>query len=243
VGTSQEYRLKITDFSVLRCLISALYDGTSNLREAGPEIVEVVSASPQAWVQPDLTPIALRIVAGDETAETELFNTLNRGMRLIVARRLGRPDFVDDVVNEVFRITIGNLRSGKLNDPCRLLGYIRSIIHHVVAGHIQDQIRERADQCIDSVIELRLADQRESPEEILRRRESESLVNGTLSSLNPRDREILTRFYLDGETQEQICAAMGLTETQFRLLKSRAKSRFGTAGKRRLSSFRLRLAS
>jgi hypothetical protein len=35
-------------------------------------------------------------------------------------------------------------------------------------------------------------------------------------------------------TQEEICVEMGLTETQFRLLKSRAKARFGELGKRRL---------
>ena len=50
-----------------------------------------------------------------------------------------------------------------------------------------------------------------------------------------RDREVLTRFYLHEQTQEQICAEMGLSETQFRLLKSRAKTRFGDAGKSMLS--------
>jgi DNA-directed RNA polymerase specialized sigma subunit len=55
-----------------------------------------------------------------------------------------------------------------------------------------------------------------------------------LRSMSARDREILTRFYLQEQTQEQICAEMNLTETQFRLLKSRAKARFGELGKRRL---------
>jgi RNA polymerase sigma-70 factor, ECF subfamily len=48
-------------------------------------------------------------------------------------------------------------------------------------------------------------------------------------------REILTRFYLQEESQEEICAVMILTETQFRLLKSRAKSRFGELGKKKLA--------
>jgi RNA polymerase sigma-70 factor (ECF subfamily) len=52
--------------------------------------------------------------------------------------------------------------------------------------------------------------------------------------LSDRDREILTRFYLDEQTQEQICGEMNLTETQFRLLKSRAKARFGELGRRKL---------
>src|SRR6266851_4698063 len=48
-------------------------------------------------------------------------------------------------------------------------------------------------------------------------------------------REILTRFYLYEQSQDQICSEMGLTLTQFRLLKSRAKGRFGELGRKRLT--------
>jgi len=56
-----------------------------------------------------------------------------------------------------------------------------------------------------------------------------------LQEISPRDREILTRFYLHGQEQDEICQEMNLTETQFRLLKSRAKARFGELGRKRLS--------
>ena len=47
-----------------------------------------------------------------------------------------------------------------------------------------------------------------------------------------RDREILQRFYVLEQSQAQICAEMELSYNQFRLLKSRAKARFGELGKR-----------
>lgn len=53
--------------------------------------------------------------------------------------------------------------------------------------------------------------------------------------LNAHSREILTRFYLHEQSQEEICSEMALTETQFRLLKSRAKARFGELGKKKLA--------
>ncbi len=53
-----------------------------------------------------------------------------------------------------------------------------------------------------------------------------------LTSISRRDREILQRFYVDEQSQETICAEMGLTYNQFRLLKSRAKARFGDLGRR-----------
>ena len=60
------------------------------------------------------------------------------------------------------------------------------------------------------------------------------LMRVVLGELSGKDREILTRFYLNEQAQEQICAEMDLTDTQFRLLKSRAKARFGELGRRKL---------
>ena len=48
-----------------------------------------------------------------------------------------------------------------------------------------------------------------------------------LGSLNDKERQILTRFYLHEQSKEQICREMDLTDTQFRLAKSRAKQRLG----------------
>jgi DNA-directed RNA polymerase specialized sigma24 family protein len=59
-------------------------------------------------------------------------------------------------------------------------------------------------------------------------------MRSVLSSISTRDSEILTRFYLLEQTQEEICTEMKLSETQFRLLKSRAKARFGELGRRKL---------
>jgi putative toxin-antitoxin system antitoxin component (TIGR02293 family) len=62
--------------------------------------------------------------------------------------------------------------------------------------------------------------------------ERRGLIETALAGLAGRDREILTRFFLHEETPEQICTEMGLTDTQFRLLKSRAKARFGELGRK-----------
>ena len=74
-------------------------------------------------------------------------------------------------------------------------------------------------------------------------RQNGQLAMRVLNSIAKRDREVLVRFYLQEQTPDEICQAMQLTETQFRLIKSRAKARFGELGKRRLASHsRLRVA-
>jgi DNA-directed RNA polymerase specialized sigma24 family protein len=61
-------------------------------------------------------------------------------------------------------------------------------------------------------------------------------MKSALSALSKRDRDILIRFYLKEQPQEQICREMSLSETQFRLLKSRAKAKFGEIGKKKLAT-------
>jgi DNA-directed RNA polymerase specialized sigma24 family protein len=57
-------------------------------------------------------------------------------------------------------------------------------------------------------------------------REQKQIALKVLRDLRPGDREGLVRFYLTGQSEEQICADLGLTPTRFRLIKSRARRRF-----------------
>jgi RNA polymerase sigma-70 factor (ECF subfamily) len=83
-------------------------------------------------------------------------------------------------------------------------------------------------------------DSSRSPEEECLDREREDSMRRVLAALSERDREALTRFYLQKQSAETICAEMGLPTTQFRLLKSRAKARFAKLDKTRLVQKTLR---
>jgi RNA polymerase sigma-70 factor (ECF subfamily) len=82
---------------------------------------------------------------------------------------------------------------------------------------------------------LRLSDHDKSTEEEPVLRQHEEVAEAVLRIISSRDREILTRFYLMEQAPEEICREMNLSETQFRLLKSRAKARFGELGRKKLS--------
>ena len=62
-----------------------------------------------------------------------------------------------------------------------------------------------------------------------------SLVQAAMRRLGPVDRELLTRFYLDEQAQNQICNEMGLTDTQFRLLKSKAMTKLAGSSRKTVS--------
>jgi len=91
-----------------------------------------------------------------------------------------------------------------------------------------DQVVHSRKQQADIGTGRTVADCKRNPKQVERQ---EAIAKKVLQGISRRDREILTRFYLLEETQEQI-SGRNLSETQFRLLKSRAKAsfrRFGAA--------------
>ncbi|HTB14797.1 MAG TPA: sigma-70 family RNA polymerase sigma factor [Bryobacteraceae bacterium] len=214
---------------------------------AGPEIVEIAGPilavdagavqiekdgeeeeSYAAWVE-----LVDRIRFNETDGMEELYELFSKGIRFYLCRQLG-PQELDDKVHDTFVVVVQAIRRGELREPSRLMGFVRTIVRRQVAAHIDKVVHTRRDQ-IDLDSTVRLADPEGNPEERAMFSQRSELINRVLGELSDRDREILTRFYLLEQGQDQICSEMGLSETQFRLLKSRAKARFGELGKKKLT--------
>jgi RNA polymerase sigma-70 factor, ECF subfamily len=191
---------------------------------------------PQAGTEsapPDLCSLVERIRTGDPAGMEELYAVFSKGIRFYLCRQLG-PQDLDDRLHDVFLIITQAIRRGELREPERLMGYVRTIVRRQVAAHIDIAVQARRNQTeIDT--ELNLSDREPNPEIRAIQRENTELAMRILRSIPKRDREVLVRFYLEEQPAQQICTAMNLTETQFRLIKSRAKARFGELGKARLA--------
>jgi RNA polymerase sigma factor (sigma-70 family) len=198
------------------------------LREAEP-LTDVGSGLPQR----DWPGLVTRIQSGDREAMEELYNILTGGMRYYLYRMLG-PQDLDDRLHDCFLAVAKAIRGGQVQQPDRLMGFVRTIVRRQIAGHIASaaECRQREIDLNDTAPQ---ASRGLDPESAAISGQHEQLVATVLKTMFGRDREILNRFYLDEHSQEQICKDMSLTPTQFRLLKSRAKTRFGEFGKRRLS--------
>ena len=71
-------------------------------------------------------------------------------------------------------------------------------------------------------------------------RERRQIMRQVFTALSQREREILERFYLEEQSEVQIRQEMKLTGTNYRVLKSRAKAKFGSTGQHWLHSSRMR---
>ena len=193
--------------------------------ESGPEL-QVGTAEP-SWAL-----VVDRIRAGEASGMEDLYRIFSKGIRYYLYRQLG-PQDLDDKVHDIFLIITQSIQRGDLRDPERLMGYVRTVVRRQVAAHIDVAVQARRNSELND--SRQTCDRGLNPEGGLIERQNEELALRILNSLQKRDREVLVRFYLDEQPADRICQEMGLSETQFRLIKSRAKARFGELGRRRFA--------
>ena len=171
--------------------------------------------------------------AGDPAGLEELYAVFARGVRFFLWRQIG-PHDLDDKVHDVFLIIAQAIQRDELREPERLMGYVRTIVRRQVAAHIESAVKSRRNHRPADLL-VTVSDRRPDPECSVIARQNHEVAMRVLKSLPPRDREVLVRFYLREQAADEICRDMELTETQFRLIKSRAKARYGKLGRRRLA--------
>lgn len=181
--------------------------------------------------QTDWAQVVERIRQGDERAMEELYAYFGKGVRYFLLRRLG-VDELEDRVHDVFLVVAAAIQNGELRDPSRLMGFVRTVVRRAIAGVIQDNVTSRVSYMDLESLTFSVADWRLDPEKTAQQEQRTEVVRRLLQGASRRDREVLRRFYMEEQSQEQICAEMGLSYNQFRLLKSRAKARFSEMGQR-----------
>jgi RNA polymerase sigma-70 factor, ECF subfamily len=182
----------------------------------------------------DWAALVAQIKAGEDAGMEHLYKLFSRGIRYYLCRQLG-PQELEDKVHDTFLIVVNAIKRGDLREPERLMGFVRTVVRRQVAAYIENAVHTRREQA-DLESGVTVADRTQNPEQEAIGKQRAELMKSALDALSKRDREILVRFYLQEQSQDQICREMSLTETQFRLLKSRAKAKFGEIGKKKLAS-------
>jgi RNA polymerase sigma factor (sigma-70 family) len=197
-----------------------------------PLTVPETAATSTGHAQSQWPELVRRLRTGDPSAMEDLYRVFSDGIRLYLWRQLGPQDLTDKV-HDLFLTVTQSIRNGELREPERLMGYVRTVVRRQVAGHIHvAREQRRTAHPLDTGTALH--DGRWNPEYHVIRRQYRDVARRILSAMREREREVLVRFYLEEQPAEQICEAMQLTSTQFRLLKSRAKARFGILCRGRL---------
>ena len=212
----------------------------ASLAYASPQQIDIGGAIPDTPAQNLAQNVDLvrRVQRGDADGMAELYEFISTGLRPYLARQLRSQDF-HDKVHSIFVDVVIAIQRGQLREPHRLMGFARTIARRKVSGYIDDAASSRRNQ-VEIGSAFWLASPRATPETEMISRQQQDLVRWTLAHLSEREGEILSRFYMQEQSQQQICSEMGLTHTQYRLLKWRSKARFEQVSRRQIASRYLR---
>ncbi len=188
-------------------------------------------SQPEGFQVPDWNALVSGVRHSDAAAMAELYGIFAKGIRYFLLRNLG-PEDLDDKVHDCFVIVTQAIQNGDLREPERLMGYVRTVVKRQIAASIDVAVQQRRSRVDFEDTLFSLSDWRDNPERTVIALQRTEIARKVLNGVSRRDREILNRFYVLEQSQERICAEMGLSYNQFRLLKSRAKARFGELGKR-----------
>jgi RNA polymerase sigma factor (sigma-70 family) len=158
---------------------------------------------------------------GGPDSESELFAVLGKGIHFLLLRQLRNQADSEDGVQHCFMVALSAIRNGSLREPAAVAGFVVTVARRYAAQVIQSRVktRNRYIAVQDTLIPVGAAQEADRY-----RKQKTELLRAALLRLSASDREILYRYYLQEETEEEIRQAMCLTETQFRLRKSRAKA-------------------
>ncbi len=174
-----------------------------------------------------------RIRRGNREAEDDLVQRYRRGVSVIIRKMIQNVADAEELVQQTFMVAIENIRRGALDEPERLSGYVCGIAGKLAKVHVQKS-RLRSFTNIDEAAPV--VDSNRNPfEQLLRKEEAESVRQVIEELRMPRDREIITRYYLHDEEKESICARLSLTSVQFNRVIFRALDRFKELYEKRLS--------
>lgn len=171
--------------------------------------------------------LATRIRNSDPAAIEELYAVFQKKFRLLIIRQLGE-DGAEDSVQTCFATVIEAIRHDKLSDPARLPAYAATIVKRHIIHRIHKRCDLRKTYVDMASVEFMIAASGLNPEQTALRREAQNIAANLLGKLPPRDLEILRRFYLLEQPEEQIRVEMGLSANEFRNIKHRAKERVST---------------
>lgn len=161
-----------------------------------------------------------RIAGGDRVAESDFVRHYERGVRALVRRHCRPCDPVaEDLAQEVLARVLERLRAGAIREAAALPAYIQATIVYTTAAEY------RSRRPTETVGDDLPAD--ENPMTAASSRQLGVLLRTLLQQLPvARDREILSRFYLDEQDKEAVCRDLGIDAEHFHRVAFRARERF-----------------
>ncbi len=168
--------------------------------------------------------LAARIHAGDLAAENELARRYRSGLVVLLRHWTGDRTLAEDLAHEVFMVVIARLRDRQLDEPTKLVAFLRGTAHNMAIATERREVRRRTNVVGDAINDFE--DAGADPHNAVSRDQEVALVKQLIAELGvARDRELLYRHYIAGESKAWICEVLELDSVHFNRVLHRARQR------------------
>ena len=178
----------------------------------------------------DVAAIVRQIQSGDPSGAENLYHIIGDQCRARLSRGV-EAQGVEDSLHDIVVTILEAIHTGTVREPSRLMGFAKTVALRRVARHIRSKISSRKRFLPMGSVDFP-APPASSPDAAVAATERAQTLHKALRCLRQRDRDLLLRYYYFEQDQADICVALDLTETQFRLFKSRALARCATVARR-----------
>lgn len=163
---------------------------------------------------PDVdTDLVERIARGDRLAETTLVRRYQRAVSLLLRQRVPL-ELASDLTQETLIIVLDRVRSGGITDPERLAGFVRMTAINLAINERRKSSRRRTDGDPAAINDALEAEHR-SPHALVEEQDLARLTRELLKELPiERDRDLLQRYLVQGESKSDCMAAHGLSSVE-----------------------------
>lgn len=169
--------------------------------------------------------LVARIQAGDHEAESLLVDTYYKGLLFLSKRITRQPWLAEETAQQTMQLVLEKIRAGEPQDPERLNAFIQGVARNLATGHYRKENRRGTHVSMESAPQ-EPADDRE-PDQTLLHREQARIVSETLAHMKDgREKEMLTRFYIQEEDKEPICKHFGISSQHFNRVLYQARQTF-----------------
>jgi RNA polymerase sigma-70 factor, ECF subfamily len=175
---------------------------------------------PESSAYPDLEELVFRIRSGCLSSVGVLYSQLLPLMRMYLRRRIG-IDF-EDALQDSFLALLKGIQSGSLDQPSALRAYLITIMSRKCQlAYARPRLIELESKDLQ-IGSLKTVNDVFSEFEMAAKRR---YMTDALERIPAQMRMMIEKCFLEEKPREVIMKELCLNETQFRLLKSRAKSR------------------
>jgi RNA polymerase sigma-70 factor (ECF subfamily) len=164
-----------------------------------------------------------RLRAGDPVVEQHFVGYFSKLLLVKLRARGATMTSISDVTQETFFRVLKTLRSPRgIESPSALGAFVNSVCNNV----LQEQHRDvaRREPLDDDYDETPAADP--DAEEAMLTAETRAAVQKVLSTLPPKDADLLRAVFVDERSKDDVCAEFGVTRDYLRVLLHRAKEQF-----------------